>query len=100
MTDDVPERRNSIVGGMLLLFTRGFLLWIVIPVASVLWLVLAIRFRRRGVKYGQYLGWVDMNLIAFLQRGVFRPLVKWPVSFVPPGEMQSVTHRISRNDPL
>ncbi len=100
MTHAEPQRRNSIVVGVLVLLTRSFLLWIVIPVWSVVWLARAISLHRRGITYGQYLGWVDLNLIAFLQRGVFRPLVRWPAPFVPSSEMPSVTHRISRTDPM
>ncbi len=48
---------------------------------------------------GQFLGWVDLNLVAFLQRGVFGWLIRVPsVGFVPWREIPEVSHRVSSND--
>jgi hypothetical protein len=94
-----PEHRNSVVGGLFVLLARGVLLWIVGPLAACTWLVVGVRLRRDGVTFSQYLGWVDLNLIACLQRTIFRPLVRWPVSYVPPRQISTVTHRIRSRDP-
>ena len=83
-----------------MLAARGVLLWVVVPVASLVWLLAALRLRRRGVSFGQYLGWIDVNLIAILQRTLFRPVVRSPARFVSSLEMPSVTHRLRAVDPL
>ena len=93
------ERRNSILGGVLILLARGLLLWVVVPVATLAWMVAFPWLHRRGVRFLQYLGWIDLNLIAFLQRFVFRPLVRWPIDFVSAREMSLVVHRLRAIDP-
>lgn len=100
MSRDEPTHRNSIVGGLLILLARGILLWLVVPIASPVWVFLAIRLRRNGITFVQYLGWVDLNLIALLQRIVFRPLVRWPTPYVPSTAMPSVKHRLRLNGPV
>lgn len=99
MTTQDPNSRNSILGGLLVLFLRGILLWIVVPIAACAWVFIAIRLRRRRFTFGQYLGWIDVNLIALLQRTICRPLVRALAPYVPPGKMDSVTHRLMIADP-
>jgi hypothetical protein len=94
------ERRNSIIGGLAVLLIRGVLLWVVVPAATLVWPIVALRFRRRGVTFGRYLGWVDLNLIACLQRTMLRPLVRAPSDWVPAGQMPQVTHRLGATDPM
>ena len=91
-------RRNSIVGGLAALFIRGTLLWVVVPLATCLWPIIWFRARDRGVTLGQFLGWVDLNLIVCLQRTVIRPLVRWPADWVPASAMPQVTHRLRATD--
>lgn len=95
-----PDRLNSAVGGLLVLFARGLLLWVVVPVAACGWVFVASRLRQRGVTFGQFLGWVDLNLIATLQRTIFRPFVRQPAERVPVVEMHRVTHRLRVIDPV
>jgi hypothetical protein len=92
-------RRNSILGGFVLLLIRGILLWVVVPVATCVWLVVALRLRRRGVTLGRFLGWIDLNLVACLQRTILRPLFRAPRDWVPVDEMPKVTHRLRASDP-
>jgi hypothetical protein len=99
MSSADPERRNSIVGGLMILFARGLLLWIVVPIGTVGRIFAELWLRRSGVRFLQYLGWIDLNLIAFLQRVVFRPLVRRPSDFVPARKMSSMTHRLRAIDP-
>lgn len=84
---------------MVLLLGRGVLLWIVVPLAFVCWLLAAIPLRRRGVTLGKFLGWVDLNLVAFLGRTILRPIVRTPLDWVPASEMPEVTHRLRFQDP-
>ena len=91
-------KSNSTVSKLLLLVIRNFLLWIVVPLASIVWVALAWPLHRREISFAQYLGWVDLNVIASLQRGVLRPLTKRRLPFVPPRQMASVTHRIKAAD--
>ena len=64
--------------GVAVLLVRGVLLWVVVPLAVASWLLLAIVLRRRGVTLGKFLGWVDLNLVAFLGRTILRPIVRAP----------------------
>jgi hypothetical protein len=45
-------------------------------------------------------GWVDANLIATLQRTIFRPFVRQPAERVPVAEMHPVIHRLRVIDPI
>jgi hypothetical protein len=54
-----------------LMVVRGLLLWILIPVGFLLWLLFGWIL---GVAPGQFLGWLDLNLIATLQRVLIRPI--------------------------
>lgn len=83
---------------MALLLIRGVLLWVVIPVAACAWLPAALWLRRRGVRLGHFLGWVDLNLIAFLARGALRPFFRAPPAWVPADAMAEVTHRVTGLD--
>jgi hypothetical protein len=83
-----------VVGGSMLLLIRGVLLWLVVPLAVLLWVILAGQLRRRGVGLGRFLGWVDLNLIAFLQRTALRPFFAEPIQWISPRGMSTVTHRL------
>lgn len=50
MSHDEPTHRNSIVGGLLILLARCILLWLVVPIASLVWVFVAIRLRRSGIR--------------------------------------------------
>jgi hypothetical protein len=93
------QRRNSVMGGIVVLLIRGGLLWVVIPVGAVVWPFVALRLRRRDVTFGRYLGWLDLNLIACVQRMILRPLVRAPADWVPARDMARVTHRLRAVDP-
>jgi len=98
MTGD-GQPRNSVVGGIAVLFVRGLLLWLVVPMAAIVWPILALWLRRGGVTFGGYLGWLDLNLISCLQRTILRPLVRAPVDWVPARDMARVVHRLRAVDP-
>ena len=99
MTTETDDRPNGWLGGLLVLLTRGFLLWLEVPVAVLAWVFVGPLLRRRDVRFGQFLGWLDLNVAVALQRGPFRPLVRRPAAFVPVREMPSVTHRVRFTDP-
>ena len=84
------------VSALALLVVRGLLLWILIPVGFVLWLV--IFGWSAGVGLGTFLGWLNLNLTAALQRMVILPLGrKAPIrraEFVPIRLMESVKNRV------
>jgi hypothetical protein len=63
MENPAPQR-NSIAGGLVVLVLRGLLLWLVVPIAVIAWPVVRARQRKSGVSLGQYLGWIDLNLVA------------------------------------
>ncbi|WP_353827322.1 hypothetical protein [Agromyces sp. SYSU T0242] len=91
-----PVRKSlAVVSVLALLTARGLLLWIVVPVGFIAWLLVGWVF---GTGPGQFLGWIDVNLIAALRR-VFIHRVDggWPMprlAFVPIGMLQSVRHRV------
>jgi hypothetical protein len=61
----MPSPRASLVAaGVTLLLLRGVLLWLVIPVATCLWIIVRTVGRHRRLKLGQFLGWADLNLTA------------------------------------
>ena len=98
LTTPVRPRMNP-VSGLLLLFVRGVLLWLVVPVCVVAWLVLWPLMRRRNVRVGSLVGWADLNLIAALQRSLCRFGTKDPLNWTPWVELPLVTHRIRLDDP-
>ena len=100
MAEASDSRKNSVAAGLATLILRGFLLWIVVPLATVAWLLVGFRLRRRGSTFGQYLGWIDVNLIAFLQRTILRPITRSPLSWVPVKQISEVSHRLRASDPL
>jgi len=93
-----PSHRSP-VGGFVLLLVRGLLLWLVVPVAACVWLILAVHLRRR-VGLGQFIGWVDLNLIACLERGALRLFFPTPAKWIPWSELAHVTHRLRWRDPV
>jgi hypothetical protein len=94
------NQQMSLFAGVALLLVRGLLLWLVIPIASLVWIVLCVWLLRKGVGLGKFLGWVDLNLMAFLQRSILRPSVPSPVRWIPVRDMPEVKHRIRLVDPL
>ncbi|HEY2640706.1 MAG TPA: hypothetical protein VGI66_12590 [Streptosporangiaceae bacterium] len=96
-TDGGP--RNPFIAGLLLLLVRGVLLWAVIPVAMCLWPFAYPGLRKHGVRFGEFLGWVDLNLMASLSQIVLRPLFRDPLPWVAWREMPHVTHRVRWIDP-
>jgi hypothetical protein len=92
---------KGFAGGLLLFFTRGLLLWVVVPFAMLVGLAMK-PYRRlvgRPVQIRQVIGWADLNLIAALQRSVVRPLVADPAPFVPWSALDEVVHRVRLGDP-
>lgn len=88
-----------IIGGFLLLMIRGFALWILVPLGFIWWVIAWLHWHRKHVGLGQLLGWMDLNLIALIQRSVLRPF--WPRSqpWVRLARVPEVTHRVRRLDP-
>lgn len=79
-----------------LLAVRGILLWIFIPLGFLLWLLAFSWISRVGLS--AFLGWMDLNLLAALQRVLLRPVTKESsmprIAFVPLTRLDSVRHRI------
>ena len=86
------------LSALALLLARGILLWIIIPIGFTLWLLVFSWTVRLGL--GEFLGWLDLNLIAALHRAMVRPFNWSRVEFVPARLIQTVTHRIHVVDPF
>lgn len=89
----------GLVGGLGFVLARGVLLWITLPLATLGWLVAYPMWRRRDVSLGKLLGWADLNLIAALQKALFRPFFEVTRAFIPLREAGSVDHRVRFADP-
>jgi hypothetical protein len=88
------------VAGLALLVVRGALLWVVVPLAVLVWFLSFAWLWHRDVTFGQFLGWIDLNLMALLSRSILRPLFRVPPSWAPASQMSRVTHRVLWTDPL
>jgi hypothetical protein len=97
---DVASEGSPRLTGVLLLIARGLLLWIVGPTVAVCWLLGLPLWRRRGVGFGQLLGWADLNLLAGLTRSVFRPVIRQTLPWTPLADAAAVTHRVGILDPV
>jgi hypothetical protein len=96
----LPAKLRGIIGGLSLLLIRGLLLWLVVPLGLVLWLLLWPLLRARRVRLGQFLGWMDLNLVALLQHSLLRPLFVSRAPWIPASGLPSVSHRIGFLDPV
>ena len=85
-----------------LLCVRGILLWLVVPLAFCVWLLVLTParaiLRRPYVAVGKVIGWFDLNLIAAIGQIFIRPFGRHP-EFTPWSALSSVEHRVSPIDP-
>jgi hypothetical protein len=98
--EDMPSPRVPLAAGVTLLLLRGVLLWVVIPVATCVWMIIRTVGRHRRLTLGQFVGWADLNLTAGLQRTALRPLFATPARWIAWSEVRSVTHRVRLIDPV
>jgi hypothetical protein len=89
---------HRFLGTLVLLTVRGLLLWVIVPLGLLLWPFVAARLRKRGVGLGQFLGWVDLNLISAIQRSLARSLFDTPIPWLPLSAASDVSHRIHKLD--
>ena len=83
----------NVIVQLLILMIRGVLLWIVIPVATLFWIV---SFWTTKASLGACLGWFDLNLNALIQRVLLRPFVRNPpATWEMWSKMVSTEHRIA-----
>jgi hypothetical protein len=83
------------VGGLLLLFVRGLLLWIVVPIGFIAWAATCPWQIKRKVALGQFFGWIDSNMIIAIERSVLRPFFAAPTHrWVPIKDRDQVKNRI------
>ena len=95
----MADKSSSLFSGLVLLTVRGVLLWVVLPLGCVAWVLVTPWRHRRGVKFGQFLGWIDINLIVLVQRSLLRPFYrKAALPWVPATEMSGVEHRVGMID--
>jgi len=103
----IDPRYSRPVGGLeaiawfVLLAVRGLLLWLVVPLAFLLWLLLTPMraiLHRSFVAPGKVIGWADLNLIGLVGRLLIRPFGR-PVGFTPWSDVALVDHRVSLVDP-
>jgi len=93
------EPDMGLITGLAMLLVRGVLLWLVIPLTALAWLLGLPFWRKQGANVEQLIGWADLNLIAFLQRGPLRLFVRNPLMWTPISDVSKVDHRVSFLDP-
>lgn len=84
-----------------LLVVRGWLLWLVIPIALLGWLVtspIRLILGKPYITAGKLIGWADMNLTAAIGQMLVRPFGQRS-DFTPWSKVLSVEHRVSIIDP-
>jgi hypothetical protein len=91
--------RQRFAGGLILLAVRGLLLWVAVPLGVVAWPLVVVLSCRRGVRLGQFLGWLDLNLTSAIQRTICRPFFEAPMPWTPFDAAAGLTHRIRLFDP-
>lgn len=94
-----PKGLRGFLAGFSLLLIRGVLLWVVVPLGVVFWLLLWPYLRFKRVRLGQLLGWIDLNLVAFIERTILRRLLPDRVPWTPARALPSISHRIRPLDP-
>jgi len=96
-----PAGGLEAIAWFVLLAVRGLLLWLVVPLALLLWLLLTPMraiLHRSFISPGKVIGWADLNLTAAVGHILIRPFGR-PVGFTPWSGMASVDHRVSVIDP-
>jgi hypothetical protein len=87
------------IPALFLLFSRGLLLWLVIPCGFAVWLFGSPWFVFKNISLGQFLGWLDLNLCVALQRGPLRPFIAKPrVNWISGSKMHQTEHRVRISD--
>ena len=79
----------------MLLTVRHAFLWMVAIVATLVWVAAFPWMLRRGATLGRFLGWIDLNFIAFLEHVILRPFFAAPIPWAPINRMSCVRHRIT-----
>ena len=69
----MANSKSGFFSGFVLLTVRGVLLWVVLPLGCAAWVLVTPWLHKRGIKFGQFLGWIDINLIVLVQRSLLRP---------------------------
>jgi|SRR5665213_1014541 len=94
------ESRYELFSMLTLLCVRGFCLWFLIPLVTLLWLLTFPLWLRRHVSLGSLLGWADINFIALIDRSILRPFVRDRMKWIPLKAAGNVVHRITIYDPM
>ena len=97
-SEQTPRPKLPFVAALVLLTIRGLLLWVVVPIGVLGWLPVWAMSRGR-ISLGNLLGWLDLNLIAAIERTVLRPFVRAPMAWTPARDLPNVRHRIRVVDP-
>ena len=91
--------KSDFLAGILLLTVRGVLLWVVLPIGCLAWVLGAPWLHKRGIKIGQFLGWIDINLIALIQHSLLRPFYRnAALPWLSAREISGVVHRAGLMD--
>ena len=90
---------RRLVGGLVLLTVRGLLLWVVVPLGVLAWPLVVVPSRKRGLRLGRFLGWLDLNLTSAIQRTLARPFFEAPIAWTSFDAAAGLTHRIRLLDP-
>ena len=82
------------VPAFILVIVRGLALYLLIPLAFVLWLVALLWIGRYSKSLPQFITWVDYNFSVSLIRGPLRPLIPKPrAEWLPLRRIKEMTAR-------
>lgn len=91
--DEHPSMSGA--AGACLWLLRAFLLWIYVLIAVLFWPIALILARGAKTAIPEFVGWVDLNMVAMLQRTLFRPFIKNRIAWTPFSQVADVRHRPS-----
>lgn len=84
---------------IVLLYLRGLLLWVLVPLGFLVWVVGAVWLVPRGATLRSFLGWLDIQLVVTLQLSILRPFFSEPsISEVRFADIATLGHRVGALD--
>jgi len=88
--------RNDPFPALVLMVIRGIALWLLVPIGFFVWILVSPWLVPRAVGLSKFVGWIDLNFAAFLQRVILRPFfATLSLPWVPFRDACNLRHRVS-----
>jgi len=86
---------RSPVAFLIWLLLRGLYLWVLVPVGAIAGLLLYGSLRRQEATLGQFIGWLDLIVMAAVFHSILRPFGHAKdIPWIPWSEVRTVSHRV------